>query len=221
MLKNLIIFSFIILLVNCEYKGIDVSVHQGNNVDFKKVKNSGVNFVIMRAGIGHGEKDKYFEINYKKAKAAGLNVGVYWYGKALSVEESTQEANLLLNALKGKQLEYPVYYDIEEKKLFAKGKTLTSNIAKNFCEIMQKHNYFCGIYASLSYFNNYFTDEVKKRFTIWVAQYNTRCDYKGDYKIWQRSSKGSVPGIKGNVDLDISYYDFPTLIKKKKMNGFK
>ena len=58
-------------------------------------------------------------------------------------------------------------------------------------------------------------------FTIWVAQYNTRCDYKGDYKIWQKSSSGNIPGIKGRVDLDESYYDFPTLIKEKKKNGFK
>lgn len=224
MLKTIIIIALVILSVNCEYRGIDVSVHQGDNIDFKKVKNSGINFVIMRAGIGHGNyglKDKYFEINYKKAKDAGLNVGVYWYSKALSIEESTKEANMLLNALKGKTLEYPVYYDIEEKALFEKGKALTSDIAKNFCKILEKKNYFCGLYASLYYFNNYFTDEVKKKYTIWVAQYNTKCDYKGDYKIWQYSSSGRVPGITGNVDCDISYYDFPTLIKKLKKNGFK
>ena len=175
----------------------------------------------MRAGIGHGRKDKYFEENYKKAKAAGLNVGAYWYSKALSVADSTSEAKYVLNALKGKQFEYPIYYDIEEKTLFSKGKKLTSDIAKNFCKIMESKGYLCGIYASLSYFNNYFTDDVKKKFTIWVAQYNTHCDYKGDYKIWQKSSHGSVSGIKGRVDLDECYYDFPSHIKQKKLNGFK
>ena len=218
--KILILLPLVFLLVKCKYNGIDVSEHQAN-IDFQRVKKSGINFVIMRAGIGHGRKDKYFEENYKKAKAAGLNVGAYWYSKALSVADSTSEAKYVLNALKGKKFEYPIYYDIEEKSLFNKGKKLTSDIAKNFCKILQSNGYLCGIYASLSYFNNYFTDEVKKKFTIWVAQYNTHCDYKGDYKIWQKSSHGSVSGIKGRVDLDESYYDFPTLIKEKKMNGFK
>ena len=217
----IVLLSLLFLLVkSVKYDGIDVSEHQ-EVIDFQKVKKSGINFVIMRAGIGHGRKDNYFEDNYKKAKAAGLNVGAYWYSKALSVADSTSEAKYVLNALKGKQFEYPIYYDIEEKTLFSKGKKLTSDIAKNFCKIMESKGYLCGIYASLSYFNNYFTDEVKKKFTIWVAQYNTHCDYKGDYKIWQKSSHGSVSGIKGRVDLDESYYDFPTLIKEKKMNGFK
>ena len=219
--KNILIFlPLVFLLVKCKYNGIDVSEHQAN-IDFQRVKKSGINFVIMRAGIGHGRKDKYFEENYKKAKAAGLNVGAYWYSKALSVADSTSEAKYVLNALKGKKFEYPIYYDIEEKSLFNKGKKLTSDIAKNFCKILQSNGYLCGIYASLSYFNNYFTDEVKKKFTIWVAQYNTHCDYKGDYKIWQKSSHGSVSGIKGRVDLDECYYDFPSHIKQKKLNGFK
>jgi GH25 family lysozyme M1 (1,4-beta-N-acetylmuramidase) len=219
--KNLLVLlPLVFLLVQCKYKGIDVSEHQ-ENIDFQRVKKSGINFVIMRAGIGHGRKDKYFEENYKKAKAAGLNVGAYWYSKALSVADSTSEAKYVLNALKGKKFEYPIYYDIEEKTLFSKGKQLTSSIAKNFCKILQSKGYLCGIYASLSYFNNYFTDEVKKKFTIWVAQYNSHCDYKGDYKIWQKSSHGNVSGIKGRVDLDECYYDFPSHIKQKKLNGFK
>jgi GH25 family lysozyme M1 (1,4-beta-N-acetylmuramidase) len=222
MSKNLLVLLPLVFLLvkSVKYNGIDVSEHQAN-IDFQKVKKSGINFVIMRAGIGHGRKDKYFEENYKKAKAAGLNVGAYWYSKAMSVADSTSEAKYVLNALKGKQFEYPIYYDIEEKSLFSKGKKLTSDIAKNFCKIMESKGYLCGIYASLSYFNNYFTDDVKKKFTIWVAQYNTHCDYKGDYKIWQKSSHGSVSGIKGRVDLDECYYDFPSHIKQKKLNGFK
>jgi len=216
----LILLPLVFLIVKCKYNGIDVSEHQGS-IDFQRVKKSGINFVIMRAGIGHGRKDNYFEENYKKAKAAGLNVGAYWYSKALSVADSTSEAKYVLNALKGKKFEYPIYYDIEEKSLFSKGKKLTSDIANNFCKIMQSHGYLCGIYASLSYYNSYFTDAVKKKFTIWVAQYNSHCDYKGDYKIWQKSSHGNVPGIKGRVDLDECYYDFPKHIKEKKLNGFK
>ena len=218
MFKNLILLAFLIL-AKCNYKGIDVSVWQGDNIDFNKVKAAGKNFVIIRAGCG-SSKDKYFESNYKKAKAAGLNVGVYWYAHALSEKASKEEANHVLNAISGKQLEYPVYYDIEQKEILAKGKTFCSAIATNFCTIMEKNKKFCGIYASKSYFDNYFTDTVKNKYSIWVAQYNNECTYKGKYGMWQHSSKGSVSGISGNVDLDISYQNFPEIIKKAHLNGF-
>ena len=128
--------------------------------------------------------------------------------------------NYVLNAISGKQLEYPVYYDIEQKEILAKGKTFCSAIATNFCTIMEKNKKFCGIYASKSYFDNYFTDTVKNKYSIWVAQYNNECTYKGKYGMWQHSSKGSVSGISGNVDLDISYQNFPEIIKKAHLNGF-
>ena len=136
MLRNLLLLSLIALL-NCKYNGIDVSVWQGPDIDFKKVKADGINFVIIRAGINTAT-DKYFESNYKKAKAAGLNVGVYWYAKALSEKASTEEAKACLKAISGKQLEYPVYYDIEQKEILAKGKKYCSAIAKNFCTLMEK-----------------------------------------------------------------------------------
>ena len=219
MFKQLLLLSVLIYLSTCSYQGIDVSYWQGPNIDFKKVKSAGKNFVIIRAGCG-SSKDQYFETNYKKAKAAGLNVGAYWYAKALTTKESTNEANRVLNAISGKQFEYPIYYDIEQKEILAKGKTFVSGIAKNFCTILEGQKKFCGIYASKSFFDNYFTDEVKKKYTIWVAQYNSECTYKGTYKIWQKSSKGSVSGISGNVDLDVSYENFPDIIKKAHLNGF-
>jgi len=219
MFKGLLII-LAIFLVKCSYNGIDVSVWQGPNVDFNAVKNSGINFVILRAGYGTGTVDKYFETNYQKAKAAGLNVGAYWYSYAETLDDSTKEANAMLDALKGKQFEYPVYYDIEERSIFDKGVDFTSGIAKNFCTILEGKKYFCGLYASLNFFKNYFNHEVKNKYTIWVAQYNSKCTYDEPYKIWQRSSKGSVPGISGNVDLDISYENFPPIMKEKHLHGF-
>ena len=218
MFKGILILSLIALL-NCKYNGIDVSVWQGPDIDFKKVKADGINFVIIRAGISTST-DKYFESNYKKAKAAGLNVGVYWYAKAMSEKASTEEAKACLKAISGKQLEYPVYYDIEQKEILAKGKKYCSAIAKNFCTLMENNKKFCGIYASKSYFDNYFTDEIKTKYTIWVAQYYSKSTYTGPYGIWQRSSSGSIKGISGRVDLDISYKDFPSIIKKAHLNGF-
>ena len=119
-----------------------------------------------------------------------------------------------------KKLEYPVYYDIEQKEILAKGRSFCSAIATNFCSFMESNKKFCGIYASKSYFDSYFNDKVKKDYSIWVAQYNSRCTYTGSYGMWQKSSTGSVNGISGNVDLDISYQDFPAIIKKAHLNGF-
>ena len=219
MLKGFVVILALIL-VNCNYNGIDVSVWDGPDVDFNAVKDSGIDFVIIRAGYGSGSVDKYFEINYQKAKAAGLNVGAYWYSYAESYEDSTNEANAMLEALKGKQFEYPIYYDIEERSIFDKGVEFTSGIAKNFCTILEDKKYFCGIYASLNFFKNYFDHEVKNRYTIWVAQYNDECTYDEPYEIWQRTSEGTVPGTSGYVDLDISYQNFPPIMKEKHLNGF-
>ena len=220
MFKQIILLSAFFLILNATYDGIDVSVWQGANVDFKKVKKDGKDFVIIRAGYGHGSVDKYFETNYKKAKEAGLNVGAYWYAKALDVDQSTKEAKLFMKTIKGKKFEYPLYYDVEDKHIFKKGKEMTSKIADNFCKILEKNNYYCGIYASTAYLQDYFTSEVLKKYTIWVAQYYKTCTFKGKYQIWQKSSKGKVAGISGNVDLDISYEDFPSVIKSKKLNGY-
>ena len=218
MIKYLLLLSFLAML-NCSHQGIDVSVWQGDNINFKKVKNDGKNFVIIRAGCG-SDKDKYFETNYKKAKEAGLNVGAYWYAHAMSTDASTNEAKKVLNAIDGKKFEYPIYYDIEKREILDKGKTFVSGIAKNFCSILEKKKKYCGIYASKSFLENYFTSEVLKKYTIWVAQYNSECTYKGSYGIWQKSSKGKVDGISGNVDLDVSYVDVPSVMKKKHLNGF-
>ena len=136
-MKYILLLSLLALL-NCDWNGIDVSVWQGANVDFNKVKAAGKNFVILRAGIGTSV-DKYFESNYKKAKAAGMNVGVYWYAKATTEKASKEEAQHCLNAISGKQLEYPVYYDIEQKEVLAKGKSHCSAIATDFCTIMEKN----------------------------------------------------------------------------------
>lgn len=97
-----------------ELKGIDISTWQGPNLDFKKLKKSGVNFAIIRAGFGTGNKDNQFENNYSKAKKAGMPVGAYWYSYALSAEGARAEAQSCISMLKGKQFEYPIYFDLED-----------------------------------------------------------------------------------------------------------
>ena len=85
---------------------------------------------------------------------------------------------------------------------------------------MEENKKFCGIYSFKKYFDAYFNDRIKALYSIWIAQYNTKCMYRGTYKMWQKTARGNVNGIYGNVNLDICYYDFPSLIKRAHLNGF-
>ncbi len=202
-------------------KGIDVSVHNGS-INWQKVKNAGIQFAILRAGYGRelSQKDARFEENYRNAKAVGIPVGAYWYSYAMSEDEARLEADVFLSVIKGKQFEMPVYFDLEEKKQFDLGKEKVSAIMRAFLEKVEKAGYFVGLYGSASSLTTHTADDIKSRYTIWLAHWTEQTNYSGAYGIWQYSSEGKVNGISGNVDIDICYNDFPTIIKNKKLNGF-
>lgn len=202
-------------------KGIDVSVHNGS-IDWQKVKNAGIQFAILRAGYGRelSQKDARFEENYRNAKAVNLSVGAYWYSYAMSEDEARLEANVFLSVIKGKQLEMPVYFDLEEKKQFDLVKEKVSAIMRAFLEKVEKAGYFVGLYGSASSLTTHTADDIKTRYTVWLAHWTEQTNYSGDYGIWQYSSEGKVNGINGNVDLDICTTDFPDIIRNKGLNGF-
>ena len=202
-------------------KGIDVSVHNGD-IDWQKVKADGIVFAIIRAGYGRlaSQKDKRFEQNYSGAKAVGIPVGAYWYSYAMNENEARQEADVFLSVIKGKQFEMPVYFDLEEKKQFDLGKEKVSAIMRAFLEKVESAGYFTGLYGSASSLTTHAADDIKSRYTIWLAHWCNQTNYTGAYGIWQHSEKGEVAGINGNVDLDIGYKDVPTIIKAKGLNGW-
>ncbi|MBQ8921529.1 MAG: hypothetical protein IJ060_05135 [Oscillospiraceae bacterium] len=204
-----------------DMKGIDVSVHNGK-IDWQKVRADGIEFAILRAGYGRlaSQKDDRFEENYSGAKAAGIPVGAYWYSYAMTPEEAELEADVFLSVIKGKQFEMPVYFDLEEKKQFDLGKDKVSDIMRAFLERVETAGYFVGLYGSASSLTTHTADDIKSRYTIWLAHWCNQTNYSGAYGIWQHSEKGSVDGINGNVDLDIGYKDFPTIIKAKGLNGY-
>lgn len=203
--------------------GIDVSVWQGN-IDWQKVKSAGVEFALIRAGYGDTlnypyQIDTKFEYNYKECKRVGLPVGVYFYSYATTVAMAIQEAKSCIALLKGKQLEYPVYYDVEEMSIFKTG--LTNDIIKAFCTELEKAGYWVGIYIYRSAAQSYLSKAIRDRYAMAIAEYNTKCYYTDQYGIWQNSSTWRVNGISGNVDHDWCYVDYPTLIKQRGKNGFK
>lgn len=203
--------------------GIDISVHNGV-IKWDTVKESGkVDFAILRAGYGKvvSQKDKQFERNYSEAKRVGIPIGAYWYSYAMTPQEAKQEAKVFMDIIRGKQFEYPVYLDIEEKKQIALGKQAVSNLITAFCEELEANGYFVGVYSSKSYFNTVISDKCKSDYTSWVAAWSSKPNYSGPFDIWQKSDKGSIPGISGNVDLDECYRNFPHIIKNLGKNGFE
>ena len=203
-------------------KGIDVSHWQGT-IDWNKVKAAGIQFAIIKAGGSDAGTytDSKWEANYKGAKAAGIPIGAYYFvGKdCVTAAAGKADAERFIQSLKGKQLEYPVYMDNEAQPASAKAGITEATIA--FCETMEAAGYFVGIYGSaVSGFKERMDDSKLTDYAHWVAQYASKCSYKGEYGIWQYSSKGKVDGISGNVDMDYSYIDYPSIIKTGGFNGY-
>ncbi|MGN1132818.1 MAG: GH25 family lysozyme [Oscillospiraceae bacterium] len=206
-------------------KGIDVHGEYQPNIDFAKVKASGIDFVILHAGYGDAisypkQKDPKFNDYYSRAKKAGLKVGAYWYSYAQSVDAAKREAKSCIAMLKGKQFEMPIYFDLEESSQFAKGRAFCDSIVKAFCNELEKAGYWAGLYISRSPLQNYISQSVAKRYALWVAEYGSKCNYNGSYGMWQYTSQGRVNGVNGNVDSDYCYIDYPKLIKNKGLNGY-
>ena len=205
---------------------LDVSAYQPN-IDYEKVKRAGIDGVILRCGITYWGKqvcsiDDCFEKHYKGFKAAGMPVGAYYYSAADTVAVARREADFAAGILKGKQLEFPIYYDIEcEPRMGNLSKTELTEIAKVFCNAMEKAGWFTGVYANTNYFLNKLNHaELAERYTLWLADYrgsNANKTLKRD--IWQYTSKGKVDGISGNVDVSECYRDFPSIIKAAGLNG--
>ena len=191
--------------------GIDISKWNGG-IDFNKVKNAGINFVIIRAGFGTTGIDPRFKANYKLAQNAGLHVGAYWYSYAKTKAELQNEISAFLNAIKGMQFEMPVYWDIEEKWVINN----INYVIPTVCGALENAGYFSGYYTSSSV-NASVSDENKKRYTSWIAHWGKKA---GTYNpMHQYSSTGKISGINGNVDLDYCTSDFPAIITKKGLNN--
>lgn len=193
------------------YKGVDVSEHNGD-INWNIAKQQ-IDFAILRLGwIGNKSNhtiDKKFEINYSECKRLGIPVGVYVYCYCNTTETAKSGANWTLEKLKGKSLELPVYIDMEDSSITNLGKNKLTEIVTEFNTIIEKSNYWAGVYANKNWFDNYLNkDKVKARFTTWIAHYGINQDtYNGFYDMLQYSESGVVSGIGGKVDINIMYRD--------------
>lgn len=184
-------------------KAIDLSAWNGD-VDFNKVKQYGIDIVIIRAGYGRevSQKDSRFEEYYAGARAAGLNIGAYWYSYADSVQDALTEAETCLYCLGGKSFELPIYFDMEESWQTQLGRAKLTTMALAFGDTIEESGYRAGIYSNVNWFSNFLNyAELAAKYSIWLAQwgvstYSYACD------IWQYGDDGYVTGISNYVDMN-------------------
>lgn len=198
--------------------GIDVSYYQGN-IDWKKVKNSGVEFVIIRVGYrGYGSagtlvEDPKFKTYLDGATKAGLKVGVYFYTQAITTAEAQAEAKFVLDRIKGYSLQMPVYYDIESVdydtgRLDSAGlsKAQKTALCTAFCDTIIKSGYSAGVYANYTWLNYYIDGAgLGRKYPIWLAHYTSNTNYDQRMDMWQYSGSGTVSGISAYTDVNVWY----------------
>lgn len=201
-------------------KGIDVSKHQGI-IDWDTVKPQ-IGFAIVRAGYGMyaSQVDNQWERNYSECKRLCIPAGAYWYSYAKTEAEAVKEAELFISVLSGKQLEFPVYFDIEDRSQAGLGKGLITAMCYAFCRRMEQAGYFTGIYSNTDWFLNRIDNSVGQEFTIWLADYRTAYNTTLPRDIHQYTSSGQIKGIAGRVDLNTCTRDFSSIIKSGGFNGF-
>lgn len=195
-----------------EIKGIDVSSWNGD-IDWKIVAGYGMGFAILRVHERNGT-DSTFEENFKGCKSNGIPVGVYKYSYAKTVAQAEKEAEAVLGVLKGRGLDFPVFYDLEWKEQRKLGKTVIAAIAKAFLNKVKKAGYKVGIYCNVDWYNNVLTAELRK-YDCWLAAYPANDDGNLQERLrpsagvgWQYSSKAKIPGISGVVDRNVFYKDY-------------
>lgn len=207
--------------------GVDLSAWQGHEVDFNKIKAQGYSFVILRVGYAT-TIDSTFEENYARAKEAGLDVGVYLYSYADDVQEALKEAAACKKWLKDKLLEYPVYYDLEEpEKHFNMSVSELTTLALAFMDEMAADGWLTGLYSCRSWYDSkYDLDRIMGTYECWIAQYyasstyDSYAQYTENYGVWQYSASGSVDGVPGNVDMNVSFRDYPSICRRYGFNGY-
>ena len=191
--------------------GIDVSKWQGD-IDFKKLKDAGVEFVIIRVGSStgiNGENfvDSKFIQNIENANSVGIPVGVYFYSYANSMERAINDAKWIIDVIKDYRVELPIAFDWENWGSFNKYELSffgLTNIAKKFMDTVKDAGYEAMLYSSKTYLENIW---MGMDYPVWLAHYTKNTNYTGDYSYWQLCSNGRVDGINGDVDIDIRYID--------------
>lgn len=206
------------------YRYIDVSRYQGT-IDWAQVAAAGYKGAMLKT-VSTNHKlskradglyiDPTFEANYKNAKAAGLDVGVYYYTYATSEAMADAELSLLRQAVHGKELTLPVAVDVEDNELKPMSTIDLTNLTAYALEQVEKMGFYAQLYTYTGYKYELDMARLSSRWDVWLADYTgktPKVDFK--YNAHQHTSKGAVPGISGNVDLNVTTINYPKIIRKK------
>jgi len=189
-------------------KCIDISEWNGD-INFSKVKSAGITCVIIRAGYGKdpNQEDNEFQKYYKQAKAAGLNVGAYWYSYATSVDAAKAEVRNCMKTIQGKEFDLPVFLDVEEYRQAVLPRRTLTDIISTFCDGIKSYGYDVGMYSAKSMLvDSAYPDELSSKYLIWIAAPNTSySDIPSYVDIHQYSWNGKVNGIPEKVDMNYIY----------------
>lgn len=188
--------------------GIDVSHYQGN-INWKAVKEYGIDFAFIKCLQGKSRVDECFHTNMRNAIENDIPVGVYVYSKAKTIDDAVAEAKRVIKECSQYKLTYPVVFDFESKHFEDMSLAMRGKIIDGFCQtILSDGKYIPMLYSSRYWLMHMIPAEVVKKYDIWLAEYTTgKPKYTGDYKIWQYGV-GKVTGIIGDVDMNIGYYDY-------------
>ena len=207
--------------------GIDISDAQGV-FDWDKAEADGITFAVLKGGGGNNGlyTNKQFQRNYEECVKRGIDVGCYWFSKALTVEQAEQEASYFFdNCLAGKKFTLPVYMDVEHKDMLALGKDALTVIVLAFCEALEKRGAWVGIYSSRAMFEGYMHDEQLLKYAHWVAEWNETCRYSRDFGLWQfggEINKLRDTKVAGVVcDQDYMLTDYPVMLAMVGKNDFR
>ena len=218
-------------------RGIDVSRwnHQIDMVtgeylplDWKTIKQSGFDFVILKAGSTRSGKEPTFESDYADAKAAGLMVGAYYYTYSSDIEGIKNDVSNLIKYIEGKTFEFPIYFDIEDPSLIPLGKETLTSLCETFICSMQEKGYYSALYTNHNWLTNILdTSRILSLFDIWYARYPeteypvwNEEKYGKQLSMWQYTQTGEITGIEGYFDMNFCYRDYLSIMKKWGLNGF-
>ena len=223
-------------------EGLDISEHQ-EGIKLQDIKNAGFDYVILRAGVklnaGSNRRDYNFEDFYKQARAAGLDIGAYYYSQAKSVAEAKEEAKCFLEYIKGKKFEYPLYLDFESsavKDAIGSSSSKATEICYAFMDTMRDAGYLVGLYGYASWFDpgyggwmaSKLDNDIGKKYEFWMANYfnnmlpeNTKtANYKNKYGMYQYTSSKTISAWGKDLDHNVCYKDYPAIVKQYGFNGY-
>ena len=205
------------------YRGIDVSRWQGD-INWNKVASKGIDFAMIRSSFGSEHTDEKLKANVEGCEKYGISYGFYHYTYAATVKEAKVEAKYFLKTIKNYNPDYPVVLDIEENFYKQMSRKQVTDIIAAFVSELENAGYYPAVYSYANFFRDYVDMSRISKYDIWIASWGDKeklnSAYDGLYDMWQYSATGKVSGISGDVDLDYSYKNYPSIIKKKGLNKF-